>query len=326
MDKVRAMRAYVAVVESASFTQAAERLGMPKATVSGDVTQLEALLRVRLLQRTTRRVTVTAEGAAYYERCVRILEDIRDAEETVSLRNGRPSGRLRVDVGTAVATRLLIPALPSFFERYPDIELELGCSDRRINLIHEGVDCALRGGDILDESLVARRVGTLHLVTCAAPGYLARHGRPTHPRDLLRHACLGYFAERSGGAMDWDFQKDGERILLPIPSRLALNDANAYIEACLHGLGIAQLPTSVFNQYLECGALELLLGEWMSEPIPFHVVYPSSRHLSGKVRAFVEWVAETFEQHTGLQMCAPLRCTAGQAGQPRTADPAALAA
>lgn len=115
--------------------------------------------------------------------------------------------------------------------------------------------------------------------------------------------------------MDWDFNKDGERILLPIQSRLALNDANAYIEACLHGLGIGQLPTAVFNQYLECGALELVLGEWLSEPIPFHVVYPSSRHLSGKVRAFVEWVAETFEQHTGMQMCAPLRCTQEAAPQ-----------
>lgn len=306
MDKIKALEAFVGVVDTGGFTRAAELLGQPKATVSAYVSELEAHLKVRLLHRTTRRVTVTADGAAFYERCVRILEDLRDAEETFSSRQASPSGRLRVDVGTAVASRLLIPALPSFFERYPEIQLELGCSDRPVNLLSEGVDCALRGGDVVDQSLVARRVGTLHVVTCATPGYLARHGRPRHPRDLLDHRCLNFFSPLTGKVFDWDFSKDGERVQLAIPSTLAINDSNTYIDACLTGLGIGQIVTAVFNDHFECGRLELVLGEWLSDPIPFHVVYPSNRHLSSKVRVFVEWAAETFANHTGLQLCASL--------------------
>lgn len=306
MDTIKAMRAFVAVVDTGGFTRAAELLGSPKATLSASVAELEAHLKVRLLHRTTRRVSVTADGAAYYERCVRILEDVRDAEESFSSRQASPRGRLRVDVATAVASRLLIPALHTFFERYPDIQLELGCSDGPLNLLSDGVDCALRGGEIEDQSMIARRVGTMHMVTCATSGYLAKRGRPEHPQDLKDHTCLSYFAQRSGSLFDWDFSRDGERVSPPVGSRLTLNDTNAYVDACLAGLGVGRLPTYIFNQYLECGELELLLGEWLSDPTPFHVVYPSSRHLSPKVRVFVEWVAEIFEHHSGMQLCTRL--------------------
>jgi LysR family transcriptional regulator for bpeEF and oprC len=303
MDTIKSMQAFVAVVNTGGFTRAADLLKIPKATVSAHVAELEAHLKVRLLHRTTRRVSVTADGAAYYERCMRILEDLRDAEESFSSRQASPRGRLRVDVSSAVASRLLIPALHDFFARYPEIQLELGCSDRVVNLLSEGVDCALRGGEIQDQSLIARRVGTLHVVTCATTKYLARHGVPQHPSDLQQHVCLGYSSPRAGPMFDWNFARDDERVVVPVQSPLTLNDSNAYVDACLAGLGVGRLPTYTFNQYLECGALEMVLGEWLSDPVPFHVVYPSNRHLSSKVRVFVEWVAEVFQHHAGMQVC-----------------------
>jgi len=306
MDIIKAMRAFVAVVDTGGFTKAAELLGTPKATLSASVAELEAHLKVRLLHRTTRRVSVTADGAAYYERCVRILEDLRDAEESFSSRQANPRGRLRVNVASVVASRLLIPFLPTFFERYPDIQLELGCSDGPLNLLSDGVDCALRGGNIEDQSMIARRVGSMQIVTCATTSYLAKHGRPSHPHDLKNHVCLNYFSQLNGHLYDWDFSRNGQRMTMPVGSQLTLNDSNAYVDACLAGLGVGRLPTYIFNQYLECGALELVLGEWLSDPAPFHVVYPSSRHLSPKVRVFVEWVAEIFEHHAGMQLCTRL--------------------
>lgn len=303
MDQLRAMQAFVGVVDTGGFTSAADLLNMPKATLSACIAELEAHLKVRLLHRTTRKVTVTADGAAYYERCVRILEDLRDAEESLSTRQGSPHGKLRVDVSTAVASRLLIPLLHTFLERYPDIELELGCSDRPLNLLSEGIDCALRVGEVSDPSVVVRRVGTMQVVTCATPGYLAKHGRPEHPHDLKKHVCLNYFSMRTGQVFDWEFNRGGERVVLTVDSPLTLNDSNAYIDACLAGLGLGRLPTYMFHQYPSCGALELVMCDWLSDDMPFHAVYPSNRHLSSKVRVFVDWVAETLENHTGMQLC-----------------------
>jgi LysR family transcriptional regulator for bpeEF and oprC len=324
MDTIKAMQAFVGVVDTGGFTSAAALLNMPKATLSACIADLEAHLKVRLLHRTTRKVTVTTEGAAYYERCLRILEDLRDIEESFSSRQASPRGRLRVDVSTAVASRLLMPALHTFFERYPDIELELGCSDRPLNLLSEGVDCALRAGDVIDQSTVVRRVGTMQLVTCATPGYLAERGRPEHPYDLRQHTCLNYFSPRGVESYEWEFSRGGERILLPVSSRLTLNDSNAYVDACLAGLGVGRLPTYMFQQYPQCGALELVMCDWLSDPIPFHVVYPSNRHLSSKVRVFVDWVAEILQHHTGLQMCPHQQAEAERAQ--REAEAAAEAA
>jgi len=172
MNKLQAMEVFVQVVDAGGFTRASETLQLPKATVSTLVAGLESALSVKLLHRTTRHVSVTADGAAYYERCLRILADVKDAEESLSRTRLSPSGRLRVDAPTGLANEILVPALPSFFEQYPDIQLELGCSDRPVDLIEEGVDCAVRGGQLADSTLIARRVGVLNFVTCAAPSYL----------------------------------------------------------------------------------------------------------------------------------------------------------
>ena len=305
MDKLQAMEVFVQVVDAGGFTRAAENMQLPKATVSTLIQKLERALSVKLLNRTTRQISVTADGAAYYERCLRILADVRDTEDSLSKTYASPSGRLRVDVSTGMACHLIIPALPQFFVRYPDIVLELGCSDRPVDLIEEGVDCAVRGGDLVDSTLIARRVGMLHFVTCAARSYLDVHGRPQHPQALMLHRCVNYFSAKTGKIMDWDFARNGERIQIAVPGYIAVNDSNAYLQACRAGMGIAQMPLAVLPPYLETGELEIVLADWCVDPIPLHVVYPENRHVSAKVRAFVEWVAELIAGHQMFQATLP---------------------
>jgi LysR family transcriptional regulator for bpeEF and oprC len=302
MNKLQAMEVFVQVVDAGGFTRAADAMQLPKATVSTLIQALEGALAVKLLHRTTRHVSVTADGAAYYERCLRILSDVREAEESLSRTRLSPSGRLRVDAPTGLASDVIVPALPQFFEQYPDIQLELGCSDRPVDLIEEGVDCAVRGGALGDSSLIARRVGILHFVTCASPAYLERYGRPAHPNELLRHRCVNYFSARTGKIFDWDFTRDGERVQVALPGHIALNDSNAYIAAGIAGLGIVQMANFMMEPMLKDGRFELLLEDWVSDPLPIHVVYPQNRHLSAKVRVFVEWVAELFSNHPGMRL------------------------
>jgi LysR family transcriptional regulator for bpeEF and oprC len=307
MNKLLAMEVFVQVVDSGGFTRAADNMQLPKATVSTMVQALEKTLEVKLLHRTTRQVSVTADGAAYYERCLRILSDVREAEESLSRNRASPSGRLRVDVATGVANDIIIPALPDFFKRYPDIALELGCGDRPVDLIEEGIDCAIRGGALPDSSLIARRIGVLNFVTCASPAYLAEHGRPTHPNDLLKHRCVNYFSSKTGKIYDWDFSRGDELIQIAVPACLAVNDSTAYITAGLAGLGVMQMASYTVDPHIVSGELELLMEDWSSAPLPVNIVYPQNRHLSAKVRVFVEWVADLFLTHPGFQIKAPAR-------------------
>ncbi|PJJ18480.1 LysR family transcriptional regulator for bpeEF and oprC [Janthinobacterium sp. 67] len=302
VNKLQAMEVFIQVVDAGGFTRAAENMQLPKATVSTLIQSLEASLSVKLLNRTTRHVSITSDGAAYYERCVRILSDVREAEESLSRTRLSPSGRLRVDAPTALASELIIPALPDFFARYPDISLELGCSDRPVDLIEEGVDCAVRGGELGDLNLIARRVGVLHFMTCASPGYLAHHGTPLHPNDLPRHRGVNFFSAKTGKTFEWDFTRAGERIQVAMPSHIALNDSNAYTAAGLAGLGIVQMTHFMLAPLLEQGKMVELLSEWESDPLPIHVIYPPNRHLSAKVRVFVEWVADMFTNHPATQL------------------------
>ena len=302
MNKLQAMEVFVQVVDAGGFTRAAETLQLPKATVSTLVAGLETALAVKLLHRTTRQVSVTADGAAYYERCLRILADVKDAEESLSRTRLSPSGQLRVDAPTGLSNEILVPALPSFFELYPDIQLELGCSDRPVDLIEEGVDCAVRGGQLSDSSLIARRVGLLNFVTCAAPEYLERYGTPLHPRDLERHRCVNYFSSKTGKIFNWDYTRDGERIEMALPGRIALNDSNAYIQAGLAGLGIIMMTDIQLVRHGQDGRLVQVLQDWITDPLPIHVVYPQNRHLSAKVRVFVEWVADLMAGHPQMRL------------------------
>jgi LysR family transcriptional regulator for bpeEF and oprC len=302
MNKLQAMEVFVQVVDAGGFTRAAENMQLPKATVSTLIQSLETALSVKLLHRTTRQVSVTADGAAYYERCLRILSDVREAEESLSRTRLSPTGRLRVDAPTGLSSEVIVPALPDFFARYPDILLELGSSDRTVDLIEEGVDCAVRGGQLSDSNLIARRVGIMHFVTCATPDYLARYGRPAHPNELLRHRCVNYFSSRTGKIFDWDFTRDGERVQVALPGHIAVNDTNSYVAAGLASLGIVQMPNFLMEPMIKDGRFETLLDDWLTDPLPVHVVYPQNRHLSAKVRVFVEWVAELFSNHPGMRL------------------------
>lgn len=305
MNKLQAMEVFVQVVDAGSFSRAAGNMQLPRATVSTLIQGLEQALSIRLLHRTTRQLTVTADGAAYYERCIRILSDVRDAEESLSRNRLNPGGRLRVDTSTGLASKILVPALPAFFERYPDIQLELGSSDRTVDLIEEGVDCAIRGGELLDSSLIARRIGVLNFVTCAAPSYIDKYGMPRHPDDLARHRCVNYFSAKTGKIYGWNFVRGTERIDVPLPGMIALNDGNAYVEAGLAGLGIVQITDYLLDEHVKAGTLVQVLPDWGTDPLPVHVVYPQNRHLSAKMRAFVEWVAELFDTHPQMRIKGP---------------------
>ena len=302
MDKLQAMQVFVRVVETGGVTRAADSLGVPKATATTLIQKLEANLGVRLLNRTTRRVNVTADGAAYYDRCVAILGLVRDTEESLGKQHATARGRLRVDVPTLMARSVFVPALPRFFARYPEIELALASSERRADLIEEGIDCAVWSGEIEESNYVARRVGFLYFATCAAPSYLAQHGRPRHPNDLVKHKCINHFSPRTGKVADWVFSKGATRVQTSLQGYVSLEDENSYVAAAEAGLGIAQIPAFVLKESMERGALDLVLGDRFPEPSLLYVVYPQHRHLSGRIRVFVDWVAEMLGDHDGIQL------------------------
>lgn len=296
MDQITAMRVFARVVEAGTFSRAADSLQMPKPTVTKLVQQLETRLRVKLLQRTTRRVTVTPEGAAYYERTARVLAELEDIESDLTNAQANPRGRLRVDVGSSLANMILIPQLPAFHARYPEIELEIGVSDRPVNLVGDAVDCVIRAGELTDRSLVARRIATLPFVTCATPAYLERHGVPKTPADLGdgTHRVVSYFSSLSGRPIPLRYGRGEERIEIHGHTVVGVNESTAHMSAVLTGMGVAQTFDLMAEPYLASGALVEILQGWAPEPYPLHVVYPTNRHLSAKLRVFVDWAVELF--------------------------------
>jgi LysR family transcriptional regulator for bpeEF and oprC len=307
MNKLQAMEIFAKVVETGAMSRAAAALRIPKATVTTSIQQLESALGLKLLNRTTRKLTVTADGTAYYQHCRVILAQIRETEAALMQHRDAPSGRLRVEVPTLMARLVIVPALPEFFLRYPKIDIQLGCSERRSDLIDEGIDCAVWSGELASSALIARRVGQLYLSTCASPAYLRAHAQPAHPRELSAQRCINHFSPRTGKNFDWVFAKDGERVQMSLPGLIAVDDENCYVAAAEAGLGIAQIPAFVLKDAMDRGVLQLVLGDWLAEPAPLHMVYPENRHLSRKVRVFVDWVAELFAEHDGIQLRSTLR-------------------
>jgi LysR family transcriptional regulator for bpeEF and oprC len=294
-NHIQAMRVFVRVVEAGTFTNAADSLRIPKPTVTKLIQGLENHLRIRLLNRTTRRVSVTADGSAYYERVVRLLGDLEDIESSVTHAKEKPHGRLRIDAGGAMSYYLILPALPEFLERYPDIDVELGVSDRPADLIGDNVDCVIRGGPLLEPSLVARRIGDMRWLTCAAPGYFRKHDKPTHPTDLERgHTLAGYFFPRSGRMRPLIFERGGKRIEIAPSPRVAVNDSGAHFQSLRAGTGLGQLLSFMVSASNAQDELVPVLQDWQPEALPVHVLYPANRHLSTKVRVFVDWAAELY--------------------------------
>lgn len=299
MDRFDAMQAFARVVETGSFTKAAATLHMSKTSVTQLVQQLEARLRVRLLNRTTRKVNVTADGAAYYERVVRLLADVDDAETSLSSASLAPRGRLRVDVPSPFARMLLIPALPAFYARYPEIQLTLGVSDRIIDIIGENVDCVVRGGKITDQSLIARHIGDLQLGIYATPSYLQGAGTPTHPRELeaTGHSTVGFLWSRIGKVLPYAMRYGDEYIEAHGRPRLIVDDGNAYLAAGLAGLGMLWLPHYMAKPHLASGELVRLFENWQMTPMPMYLAFPPNRHVSAKLRVFIDWVVELMVEH-----------------------------
>ncbi|MGE6740288.1 LysR substrate-binding domain-containing protein [Allorhizobium pseudoryzae] len=296
MDQLTAMRVFTRVVETGNFSKAALSLKMPKTTVTNLVQGLEGHLGTKLLNRTTRQVVVTNDGALYYERASRLLADLDELDGSVSSSQAQPSGKVRVALSGAFADQIIMPALCDFHSRYPKIQLELDIGDRIVDYIAENVDCALRGGTPNDQSLVARKVAELELRTYAAPLYLEKRGMPKHPDDLRSgHAGIGYMKAYAGRNFPMVFRQDDTVIEVQPDYVISVNDARSYVAAATAGIGIAQAACFMARDAVERGELVEILAEWRRDPIPLYIVYPQTRHLSNKVRVFVDWLAKLLQ-------------------------------
>lgn len=291
MDRLQTMQVFARVAEHGSFAKAAEQLDLPRATVTNAVQQLERHLGVRLLHRTTRKVTLTHEGTLYLERCHRVLAELADAESLFAAQ-ARPSGTVRVDVPERLGRLRLIPALPGFFERYPDIRVKLSTTDRLVDPVGESIDCVVRVGPLRDSSLVARRIGLLEQINIGSREYLERHGRPRTLADLADHYAVNFFSSRTGRDLDWEYHEQGHDLTLKMRARVSVTSSDAYLACCLAGLGLVQVPRQGLQPLLDEGVIEEVLPRWRPAPLPVWVIYAHNRQLSPRVRSFVDWVVD----------------------------------
>ena len=295
MNQLQAIRCFARVVETSSFTRAADSLGIPKATVSKLVMDLETHLNVMLLQRSTRKVVPTADGLAYYKGTASLVRELEDFDSEFSGAHIRPHGKIRVSVGGTTGRMILLPALSHFFDLYPDIQIDLGVSDRAVDLVDENIDCVIRGGDMSQLSVVSRRIGSAAWVTCATPEYLAKYGTPQHPNDLFDgHRIIGYHSARTDRTVASRFVKGAEIIEVDGPYSISVNDGAARAAAGLGGMGILQTFAYAIRSELDAGRLVPILQDWSPEPYPFHVIYPPNRKMSNRLRVFIDWLVELF--------------------------------
>jgi len=292
MDRFQEMQIFVRIVERRSFTQAAEDLLVPRATATNAIKRLERRLGTRLLERTTRAVAPTQDGSAYYERCVRLLADLDEAED--AFRASEPAGLLRVNLQPTLARYFVFPALPAFLARYPRIQLHVGEDDRLVDLVREGVDCVLRAGQLHDSSMVARRAADLEQVTVASPAYLDRFGTPATLADLAGHQSVHYVSTATGRPYPLEFTTDAGLQLATPPGVVSVTGTEAYTAAALAGLGLVQVPRYRIALQLAAGELVEVLPGLPPPTIPVSVLYPHARQLSARVRVFADWLVERF--------------------------------
>lgn len=295
MDRLRAMQLYARIVELGSFTRAAEQLDMSRASATALIRQLESHLGASLLQRTTRQVSPTPDGEAYYERCVAILADVEAAETNLFQSARHPRGRLKVDLPASLGRLVVIPALPDFCRRFPDIRLEISVSDRVVDLIHEGVDCVLRIATLRDSTLIARPLAALPQVTCASPEYLTRCGIPRTLEDLERHHCIEFLSATTGRVDPLRFRVDGRQETRQPPAHVAVNNGVSYVACCEAGMGIAQAPRYHVAAQLQQGTLVEVLHDFRPSPLPLAVLYPQHRQIPPRLRVFIDWLVELFK-------------------------------
>lgn len=295
MDRLTSMEVFHWVVELGSFSRAADRLEMSKATVTAHIAGIENRLGVRLLNRTTRKLSLTEDGSAYLEHVRRVLADVQETEGILSNARAVPRGRLRVDMPVTLGRQHIVPALPRFAAQYPELEVVATLDDRRIDLVEEGVDVAIRMGALEDSSFIAKRVYATGYVVCASPDYLALHGTPATPEDLAAHRCLGFYSAATRRTFEWPFERNGERFTVVPRGILSVSNAEALVDAALAGAGIVCLLEMIVSRPLASGELVPVLGDWQTTAmVPMSVIYPQNRHLSPKVRVFVDFVAGLF--------------------------------
>jgi DNA-binding transcriptional LysR family regulator len=298
MDHLQAIRIFTRVVETGGFGRAALSLNMPNATVSKWVKSLETHLGVTLLERNTRSVSVTTDGAAYYERTRHLLSELDDVEATLGRSQANPKGILRIDTGGSTASGIIIPKLPAFCSRYPDIQVRLSVTDRTVDLVSENIDCAIRGSAATLD-LVTRRLGSLRWTTCASPAYLAKHGIPRRPQDLIDRnmPVVGYFSATTGLPQPLQFRHGDEDITLENPRQdVLVNESNAHLATALNGLGLIHTMDFMVRPFIEKGELVPVLENWRPAPLQVYMVYPPSRRYSTRVRVFIDWVSTLFAE------------------------------
>lgn len=299
MDRFDTMQLFMRIVDLSSFSRAAEALTIPRATATHAIKQLETRLQVRLLERTTRQVRTTVDGQAFYERCRHLLHDLEDAESSLAQLSINPRGRLRIDIHGAPANEIVLPRIGEFHARYPDIELAVGSGDRLVDLVREGVDCVVRAGEPKDSLLVTRRLALIPQVTCASPAYLAAHGTPARPSDLAQHWAVNFFSESRVGFFPYVFDANGTLEEHMMKSWVSVNSADSYKTCAEQGCGIIQVPRFSVERQLADGRLVEILAHAPCPPMLYSVLYPHHRLLSPRVRVFVEWVTQLFNQRFG---------------------------
>jgi DNA-binding transcriptional LysR family regulator len=292
MDRLDAMRLYTRIVERRSFTRAAQDIGLPRSTVTDAVKEIEARLGVGLLARTTRHVSPTLEGEAYYRRCLSIIADVEDAESAFG--GVKPRGELRIDVHGSMLRRVLVPELPHFLSAYPDLRLHIGEGDRLVDLVQEGVDCVIRAGTLRDSTMVARQIALMDEITVASPAYLRAHGTPRKLTDLDGHRMVGFVSSAAGHVLPLEFMVRGGRETVMLPSTIDVTGGETGIALCRLGLGLIQTPRYHVAHDLKAGRLVEVLPKHPPSPTPLSVLYPQSRGLSPRVRVFIDWVASLF--------------------------------
>jgi DNA-binding transcriptional LysR family regulator len=299
MDRIELYRVFVRVVDCAGFTRAADQLNLPRSTVSEAVRTLEQRLGTRLLHRTTRQVTPTQDGMLFHARCQQLIADVDEAEQLFRQSPQALSGRIKVDVPGRIGRLIIAPALPGFLQAYPQIDIELGMTDRSVDLIEDGVDCALRVGPLQDSRLVARSMGQLPLINVASPAYVERHGLPTHPSQLGTHWGVLYASPGNGRVEAWEWRENGVLRSQPLAGRVTVNSAEAYIACCIAGLGMIQIPAYDVRAELATGSLLEVMPAYRADPMPMHLLFPHRRHPSQRLRVFVDWMQQVLLEVVG---------------------------
>lgn len=293
MDRLHSMQIFIRVAELSSFTKAADSLGLPKASISAYVQQLEAQVGTRLLHRTTRNVQLTQDGMMFYERCKDLLNDV---EETESMFQGKAnlSGRIRVDMPIRMGKDLIIPRLPDFLKMYPNIELEISSTDRRVDVIQEGFDCVIRVGNLSDSSLIARKLGEYKIVNCVSPAYIKKYGKPKNLDELSRHYLVHYSPVLGSRPFGFEYQEEGKYKTLKMKGMITVNNSEAYQSACYAGFGIIQVPEIGVREAFKKKELIEVLSHLKAEPMPVHIVYPHRRNQPRRVQVFMDWISNIF--------------------------------